>query len=469
MGKLFWKILAGFWLALIAAAIGVGIVVSLEQQARFDERLAEYEASSLASGPFAQARISETGTLLRHAGAETTARVLTEGGARSSRRPVFVVDPAGRDLLGREVPPAALTEARTLAVPLGQPPAPATAYRVTLDDGSEYLVFAASAQPEPPGRAWRARPPRRMGAGSPWLLVGAGLVASLAFAAGLAWYMARPVRLLRGAVRRVSNGDLETRVAPRLGARRDELAELARDFDAMTVRLQALIGAQRRLLHDVSHELRSPLARLQAAVGLAQQDPARGAAMLERIERETGRLDELVGEVLALARAEGDRDASPGSAVEIDGLLASVADDASFEAQPLGRAVSFAPGAARATLVGHAELLHRAFDNVVRNALRHTAEGTAVEIGSERRDGAIVVTIDDRGPGVPASEREHIFEPFARTAATTGDGFGLGLAIARRAIEAHGGHIEALGREGGGLRIRITLPESRPTPGSALP
>src|SRR5690606_21182045 len=139
------------------------------------------------------------------------------------------------------------------------------ARRLRLADGSEYLLFAPT--PRPTGEGFGRRPGPGPGPGSPWLLVGAGLVASLAFAAGLAWYMARPIRLMRAAVRRVAGGDLETRIGASLGARRDELAELGHDFDAMTTQLQALIGAQQRLLHDVSHELRSPLARLQAAIG----------------------------------------------------------------------------------------------------------------------------------------------------------------------------------------------------------
>lgn len=470
MGRLFWKILAGFWLALIAAAIGVGIGVALEQQARFDERMAEYEASPLATGPFVRARIAETAALLRHAGPEITSRVLAERGSRTARRPVLVVDARDRELLGRNVPAQALAQARAKAVDdgdaIGETGAAgdgdaggSTAVRLTLADGSEYLLFATTDRSF--GRGRGPGPGPGPGAWSPWLLIGAGLAASLAFAAGLAWYMARPIRLMRSAVRRVAGGDLETRIGARLGARRDELAELGHDFDAMTTQLQALIGARQRLLHDVSHELRSPLARLQAAVGLAQQDPSRAGAMLERIERETRRLDELVGEVLALARAESGREAGAHAPVEIDELLADVADDARFEAQPMGRSVILASAAPGATIPGHAELLHRAFDNVVRNALRHTAEGSAVEIASRRRNDAIEITIDDRGPGLPASEHERIFEPFTRgPMGDDGNGFGLGLAIARRAIEAHGGRITACNREGGGLSMRIELPLS---------
>ncbi len=458
MGRLFWKILAGFWLALIAAAIGVGIGVALEQQSRFDERMAQFEAAPLAVGRYTRARIDETTALLRHAGPQATARILAERGSRDPRRPILVVDAQGRELLGREVPPRLLAQARDEALAAGtganngeddDEAVRNVVGRVELPDGSEYIVFAAPS---------RGAGPQRPAPWSPWLLVGAGLAASLAFAAGLAWYMARPIRLMRAAVRRVAGGDLETRIGARLGARRDELTDLGRDFDAMTTQLQTLIGAQQRLLHDVSHELRSPLARLQAAVGLAQQDPERAGAMLERIERETRRLDELVGEVLALARAEAGPDSGTRTEVDVVELLADVADDASFEAQTLGRSVTFTSTASAARLPGHPELLHRAFDNVVRNALRHTARGTAVEIVAGVSGGAVGIRIEDRGPGLPAAERDRIFEPFARVSGSDGDGFGLGLAIAKRAIEAHGGRIEAHEREGGGLSMRIELP-----------
>lgn len=465
MGRLFWKVLAGFWLALIVAAAAVGFVVSLEQQARFDEQLAQTEAQ-LAESPSARRRIVEAATLLRHAGPGVAAEVLVAGGQRSSRRAVLIVDEAGNDLLGRDVPAQALARARATAVDDRALAAPddadepgadsgrPIALRVQLGD-ARYIVFATSPPAASTPHAWRAR--SRFPRGSPGLLIIAGLIASLAFAAGLAWYMAQPIRLMRGAVRRMAAGDLATRISARMGRRRDELSELACEFDDMAARLQALIGSHQRLLHDVSHELRSPLARLQAAIGLAEQDPERTAAMLARIEHEAARLDALVGEVLALARAESTHATQAGAPVPVDELLAAVSDDASFEAEGLGCEVRFSAGAPDVVLNGHSELLHRAFDNVVRNALRHTALHSSVEIRSRLLAEQVEIRVDDHGPGIAATERERMFEPFSRGRAS-GEGFGLGLAIARRAIEAHGGHIEALDRPGGGLRMRIVLP-----------
>jgi two-component system OmpR family sensor kinase len=231
----------------------------------------------------------------------------------------------------------------------------------------------------------------------------------------------------------------------------------------MTERLQKLVASQQRLLHDVSHELRSPLARLHAAIGLARQSPERHDTMLERIEREAGRLDALVGELLALSRLEAGAAEGPAQPVAIAEMLEELAEDARFEARALGRdLVLSTPGDARGTLLSaRPEWLQRAFENVVRNAIRHTGPGTAVEIAlTYGRPGELVVSVADRGPGVAGDELETIFDPFqrGRASASSGDGHGLGLAIARRAITAHRGTISAANRPGGGLVVTVALP-----------
>jgi len=312
----------------------------------------------------------------------------------------------------------------------------------------------------------------------PGVGIAIGLLASLGFSALFAWYLTRPIRHLRRAFAEVADGRLETRVAPLMGRRADEIAGLGSDFDLMAERLQKLIASQRRLLHDVSHELRSPLARLQAAIGLARQSPERSAAMLERIEREAQRLDALVGEVLTLARLEAAGRETPAQSVDIGELMQQVVDDARFEARTIGRDVAFpVPQHPRTLKRAHPDWLQRAFENVIRNAVRHTGEGTTVEVTlTDRSDGAALVTVADRGPGVADAEIESIFEPFDRgSRSTAGDGHGLGLAIARRALAAHGGTIAAANRPGGGLVVTMTLPAAgaampdRPADGSARP
>lgn len=288
-----------------------------------------------------------------------------------------------------------------------------------------------------------------------------GAAASLAVSALLAWYLARPIRSLRWALRAAAEGRLETRVRPLMKGRRDEIADLGEEFDEMARQLQKLVEAQRRLLHDVSHELRSPLARLQAAIGLVRQDPlrSRGAleASLERMEREVVRLDELVGEVLTLARVEGGRPATSEETVDLAELVAGVADDARFEAHAINR--NMALQVSNPVLVrGKADLLQRAVENVIRNAVKYTAEGSTVEVQLSAIGNRARLVVRDHGPGVAPGEAERIFEPFYRSGTNASvDGFGLGLAIAHAAIAAHQGSIRAENAEDGGLRVEIEL------------
>jgi two-component system, OmpR family, sensor kinase len=441
MGRLFWKIFFAFWLALVAAAAGSGAAVWWHRHAR------DSAEPQLAVGPPQMFATEMAAATLRHGGVAALREWMEETG-RVRRVRVFAVDAAGNDLLGRAVPEGALSRARELAAESGHTRA---AQIVAAPGGESYLLFVPHTALAPPP------PPLPV---SPWMLIVIGAATSLAVSAILAWYLARPIRSLRWAFDAAAGGRLETRVRPLMGRRRDEIADLGRDFDRMAQQLQKLVTAQRRLLHDVSHELRSPLARLQAAIGLVRQSPQKLDGSLERIEREATRLSELVGEVLTLARLESVNPAA-AEPVELAEVVASVAEDARFEAQAAGRDVSF-QGVGGAIVRGRAELLHRAVENVVRNAVKYTAPGSTVDIAMhlEVNPPRAVVSVTDRGPGIAPEDLGRIFEPFYRTESDAGgaQGFGLGLAIAQRAIEAHGGQIRAANIEGGGLRMEIALP-----------
>ena len=307
-------------------------------------------------------------------------------------------------------------------------------------------------RPPPPG-GWPPGGPRL-----PLLPMLAGLLASLLCAAGLAWYIAKPIRHLRQAFDAAAKGDLEIRVSPSMGGRRDELADLGHDFDRMTEHLQVLMAGQKRLLHDVSHEMRSPLARLQAAIGLARQQPARMADSLQRIEREGERMNLLVGELLTLSRLEAGVTGALEN-VDMGELLAGIVEDARFEGAAQQIDIVYAPGE-MAEIRANPELLHRAVENVVRNALRFSAAGGAIHIAAGRVDGErFQISIGDDGPGVPESQLENIFKPFFRgDAQNTAGGYGLGLAIAQRVIAAVNGEIQAKNKLGGGLLVEIDLP-----------
>ena len=187
--------------------------------------------------------------------------------------------------------------------------------------------------------------------------------------------MAKPIRILRWAFRAAAEGKLNTRVQPLIGRRRDEIADLVRDFDRMAHQLQKQMGAQQRLLHDISHELRSPLARLQAAIGLARLNPRRIDMTLSRIEHESVRLDSLVTEVLTLARLETGVCGASLELVDLVELLTMIVDDAAFEAQAQGREVQLI-GDGEFVIECRAELLYRSFENVIRNAVKYTDEQT---------------------------------------------------------------------------------------------
>lgn len=282
----------------------------------------------------------------------------------------------------------------------------------------------------------------------------------------LSWYLTKPIVRLRTAARKLAAGDLSARAGAPAIATRDEVSGLMRDFDAMAERLETLLNAQSRLLNDISHELRSPLARLSVALGLARQRAnVESADMLDRIELEASRLNELIGRILTLARLEDGEQLVPQTPVPLDEIVESVAEDAEFEAQERHCHVrcTVAPGDWQVR--GNASLLHSAVENVVRNAIRYTQEGTPVdlEMTSQARSGGrdAIIRISDSGTGVPADALEKLFEPFYRLDDARGrqtGGVGLGLAITERAVRFHGGKVSAFNRVGGGLTVEIRLP-----------
>ncbi|HTS06012.1 MAG TPA: ATP-binding protein [Candidatus Eisenbacteria bacterium] len=296
------------------------------------------------------------------------------------------------------------------------------------------------------------------------LLIGvltSGLVCYL-----LSWYLTKPIVRLRTATRRLAAGDLSARTGASPTSRRDEVAGLMRDFDAMAERIETLLKAQSRLLNDISHELRSPLARLNVALGLARQrSGVESTDMLDRIEMEASRLNELIGRILTLARLEDGEQLVPQTPVSLDDLVATVAEDAEFEAQARHCHVTTSIPEGDWLVRGNPSLLHSAVENVVRNAIRYTHEGTSVEVAlsSEPAVGGkeAVVRVSDSGPGVPSDALGKLFEPFYRLDEARGrqtGGVGLGLAITERAVRFHGGKVTAFNRQPAGLMVEIRLP-----------
>ena len=271
-------------------------------------------------------------------------------------------------------------------------------------------------------------------------------------------YLTKPLSKLSEAAASIAEGRLDTRVDPALRSRRDEIADLACNFDRMAERIETLITGQRRLLGDVSHELRSPLSRLIVALSLVKQGPAEEAAEnLERIGLEARRLDALIGQLLALTRIDSGVDRGSPAPFDLTNLVQEVANDGDFEARARNRSVAIKQTDA-CTVHGFEELLRSAVENVARNAIRHTADGTAVEISLQRQGPRALLRVSDHGPGVPESMLSDIFLPFRRVANANSEGAGLGLAIAERAVNVHRGTIRAMNAPSDGLIVEIDLP-----------
>jgi two-component system sensor histidine kinase CpxA len=271
----------------------------------------------------------------------------------------------------------------------------------------------------------------------------------------LARVLTRQVRPLREAAQRMADGDLSGRVKIK---GRDEISALGADFNLMAERLNDLLQSQRQLVRDVSHELRSPLARLRVALELAERSQDRQKA-LSRIEKEADELERLVTELLSLARLESGQAGLERHTLRLDELIAKVVTDARFEAQAADKQVEY--NAEAVTLVGDAVLLRSAVENVIRNAIHHTAKGSEVQVSLLRQQDNCLILVRDAGPGVDESQLESMFEPFTRTTDARerdSGGFGLGLAIAQRTMRIHGGDASARNHPEGGLEVSLQLP-----------
>jgi len=445
VGRLFWKFFAFIWLSQLAAILGVATSFWLEHNA-FDKQRLDIDQSYAAS-----VLVDSASLALKDGGVAALRDQLNKPGTAM----VYAVDEQNHELLGRNLQPKLLDQVRSCL----KTHADVGIKESRTADGHTYLLFLPLPKNSPNGGPVSGGRPPPDEFHIPVQAIIAAIIASLIFAVLLARYFSLPIRNLRSAFEATANGDLNVRIKHTMGKRRDELADLGHHFDIMADHLRSLMDGQRRLLHDVSHELRSPLARLQAAIGLTRQQPDKLEGYLDRIEREGVRMDKLVGELLTISRLEAGV-MSMREDINVDELVTDVVEDARFEAEPTGHTVELT-GSSKAHLKGHAELLHSAIENVLRNAIRHTPADSKVSVGiGLDADGTrVVLSISDQGPGIPEKELDKIFEPFYRGhGAERTDGHGLGLAIARRVMEAHGGAIRASNLKSGGLCVELILP-----------
>ncbi|MBN8765152.1 MAG: HAMP domain-containing protein [Thiobacillus sp.] len=453
MHRLFWKLFVTYWIALILFALGSLIAVSFyleHTHARHDSAspMEEYDAR-IQQARLAAATGGKPG--LREWATRLDAEELV---------PFLVLDREGRDLLQRDVPPRALGHLqRYLERARSHAPHDERRHAIRLPDGSEYWLVP-DFQGATLGR-FLSRPkvivlPLIMAA------LASGLVGLL-----LARYLTSPMERLRQASQAYAAGDFSRRVGPSLGSRRDEIVDLACALDNMAAQLDVLLKSQRGLLRDVSHELRSPLARVQAALGLARQRSTGAESELDRIDRETERLNDLIGAILTFSRLDTGVHPFTPEMIDLGLMLEDMAEDARLEGAARGIRIDDVQQVV-APCLGDPVLLHSVLENILRNAILHSPDGGLIKLTlTDETDetGRIdhVVRILDQGPGVPEDMLESIFDPFVRVDAARGrnsGGVGLGLAIARRAIQAQHGTIRAENHPQGGLLVTLRLPLS---------
>jgi len=375
---------------------------------------------------------------------------------------IFLLDPGGNDLAGQEVTPRVRDLSKRVAADgkmefarVGNDTL--LAERVVSKTDSRYVVVCTlSHAPGLPG----------------WPLL-RGLAVAMAISGivcfWLARYLSAPIVRLRNAAQEVAGGNLAARAGKRLSNRHDEIAELVRDFDRMAAQIEKLMCAQKRLIGDVSHEFRSPLTRINLAAELIRNvnSPAVKTAVA-RIEQETERLNGMISNLLTLSKIDAGESLAHET-IDVAEMLRTIVADTDFEARDHNCRVAL-HGAQDCITVGRSDLLRSAVENVIRNAIRYTAQQTEVEVRlkcetSGASEGTIWVR--DHGPGVPESSLEELFRPFFRLdesrERSTG-GVGLGLAIAQRAVRLHGGEIKAQNCAGGGLEVIISFPVASSAP-----
>ncbi len=447
MHSLFSRIFLLFLLAM-TLIVGSSIATTFTIASRDNEPFENQRRTSVAI------RASE---ILERGGIGALKNWLAGNKATPGDRELFIAGPDGQDILGRRLPESA---SRRLSVNNREPPIPGNfrpsraAPQIIAADGSIYTVLLTPRRPSIFGAL--SLPAISL------TILGIALVVSALTSWWLAEHLTAPIRRIQAGARALASESLDVRVSAGLEGRKDELAVLARDFDAMADQLRTNRGATTQLLRDISHELRSPLARMRVALGLARQPPADFARQLDRLEREIERLDSMISQVLKLARLHGTDALLQRERFELDDVIEQVVRDANFEGAVKNCKINLR-GAANCAVLGSRELLRSAIENVLRNAVRYSPNDMPAEMQVARAGGGLEILIRDHGPGVPAADLERIFEPFYRVAESRdrdSGGEGIGLAITSQVMKAHGGSARAVNANSGGLEVRLSLPET---------
>ncbi len=444
MRSLFWRILASFWLA-IALVAGLSILLGhmLNQDAWI---LSRHPGLSSLAQDWTQ-RYEEQG--------EDAAQQLLEKRKRRYHIDVQVLNESGDPLVRGTFPRrAAAYEARQNNDDRQLPWRRLTAEYTSPKTGETYLLIYRI--PHPELDAWH-----RESLLWPLSALGIALVVLTLFSLLVTLSITRPLSRLRGAVHDLGQTTYQQNSLARLANRRDEFGVLANDFNRMGARLQSLIGSQRQLLRDVSHELRSPLARLRIALALAERaGPEERERLWPRLIRECDRLEDLISEILALARVDADQ--ASAETVDLEALLNNLKKDALLGSPEQAIHLDIE---SPLSLKGWPTMLERALDNLLRNAQRFNPSGEPIEVTARRHGERIEISVRDHGPGVEPEHLTQLGEPFYRAPGQSAPGHGLGLAIARRAAERHGGSLILANHPQGGFIASLELPLEPGIPG----
>lgn len=437
MRSLFWRILASFWLAITLVA-GLSLLLG---------HVLNQDAWILSRHPGLKTMASHWAKHYEQEGLES-AQAFLERRKQRYKIDVQVLDDSGDAVVPGTFPRrAAAFEARQHNDERHLPWRRLTEEYTSPDTGNTYLLIYRI--PHPELDAWH-----RESLLWPLSALGIALVVLTLFSLLVTLSITRPLSRLRGAVHDLGQASYQQNSLARLAARRDEFGVLAKDFNKMGARLQSLIGSQRQLLRDVSHELRSPLARLRIALALAERaETEQRQALWPRLTRECDRLEDLISEILTLARVDAEQ--AHAEPVDLNALLGSVRKDAQLSAPEQEVTLEAQPGL---TLQGWPTLIERAVDNLVRNALRFNPQGQPIEISAQREQDRIVLSVRDHGPGAAPEHLAQLGEPFFRAPGQEAAGHGLGLAIARKAAERHGGSLVLENHPQGGFVARLELP-----------
>lgn len=446
MRSLFWKFFISFWLAqLIVFALGI-VIANFgfgREQVRTVDQLREHvaEVAQDAVDTYEQKGSTELNRWLDSQFEATSARF-------------WLFDAESNELSGNPYTAGVANAVKGIQ----GPPPPNAVVTLKIDGERGAYTFAGQLRPR------RAGPPPRVILRQ--LAIGVFVSGIICFA--LAHSLTRPIVELRGAAQELAVGNLGARVGEKVGKRSDEIGELGRDFDRMAGQIEGLVGSQKQLLRDISHDLRSPLQRVRMALELARRGDASLQGQLDRIERETVRINSFIEQLLTLARLESTEATPSMERVSLNEIVEQIVTDARLEAEKVGCNLSV-NSLASYKVNGNAEILRSAIENVVRNAIYHGGSGKLIEIGLHAEGNDAVVTVRDHGPGVPEETLSRLFEPFYRVdsarSMTTG-GSGLGLAIASRAVGLHGGTISAHNATPSGLAVTIKIPQARATAAS---